>query len=102
MAQQLKVQTPELAIAASAIGQANGSAQDAKSQVESARGHAGAFGGEPFGAAFLEMCSMASTAVDQYVSTADQLAHNTAAASVGYLTTDQGVVPIDRLPGFKP
>jgi hypothetical protein len=96
------VNTPALAAAALTISVNAGSVGDARSAAQSASGAAGAFGGEPIGAAFLDMCSRAQDATSALQATMESLARNTAAAATGYLVTDQGVVPTKALPGFKP
>jgi hypothetical protein len=96
------VHTPALAAAALAIGANANSVGDANSAAQSASGAAGAFGGEPIGSAFMDMCSRAQTATQALHTTMQELSHNVAAASVGYLVTDQGIVPTKALPGFKP
>ena len=95
------VHTPALAAAALTISTNAGSVSDATTAAQSASAAAGAFGGEPIGAAFLDMCSRAQTATQALQTTMESLSHNVAAASVGYLVTDQGVVPTKALPGFK-
>jgi hypothetical protein len=97
---RIQVQTPELALAASVIGSLGATAQQARQEVAAAQGEAAGFGGEPIGAAFLSMCSRATQAVAQIQQATDGLAQNVAMASVGYLNTDQGVVPISALKTF--
>lgn len=75
---------------------------DARSAAASAAGQAGAFGGEPIGGAYEAMCSRAQAAMGELESTIQSLGRNTAAAAVGYLVTDHGVVPIKGMPGFRP
>jgi hypothetical protein len=99
---QFKVQTPVLAAAASVINAAAKHAGSAETAASSAAGQEGAFGGEPIGAAFGEMCGRATTATQELETTAPTLARNVAAASLGYLNTDRGIVAMYRLPGFKP
>ena len=96
------VHTPALAAAALAISGNAGTVGEAKSAAQSAAGAAGAFGGEPIGGAFIDMCTRGQTAMDQLQTTMESLSRNVAAASVGYLVTDQGIVPTKALPGFKP
>jgi hypothetical protein len=96
------VHTPALAAAAVAIGATGGSASSAHQAAASAAAQAGAFGGEPITGAFLSMCSRAQQATAELETTVGALSNNVAAAAVGYLVTDQGVVPIKMLPGFKP
>jgi hypothetical protein len=95
------VHTPALAAAALAISATAGNVGDAKSAAQSAAGSAGSFGGEPIGAAFIDMCARARGAADELQTTMESLSRNVAAASVGYLVTDQGIVPTKALPGFK-
>jgi hypothetical protein len=95
------VSTPALAAAALAISGKAASAGDAHSAAQSAAGAAGAFGGEPIGGAFIDMCSRAQDATAALQTTMESLSKNVAAASVGYLVTDQGIVPTKALPGFK-
>lgn len=97
----LTVNTPALAAAALAISANATSVGDAQSAAQSASAAFGAFGGEPIGAAFLDMCTRAQTATGALQTTMESLSRNVAAASVGYLVTDQGVVPTKALPGFK-
>jgi hypothetical protein len=47
------------------------------------------------------MCSRAQDATAAVQTTMEALSKNVAAASVGYLVTDQGIVPTKALPGFK-
>lgn len=96
------VHTPALAAAAIVINASSHSVGDARSAAASAAGQAGAFGGEPIGGAYEAMCARAQTAMQELESTIQSLGRNTAAAAVGYLVTDHGVVPISGLPGFKP
>jgi hypothetical protein len=95
------VHTPALAAAALAISANAYRVGDAKTAAQSASGAAGSFGGEPIGGAFIDMCTRAQDAMDALQTTMDSLSRNVAAASVGYLVTDQGVVPTKMLPGFK-
>ena len=94
------VNTPALAAAALTISATAASVGDAHSAAQSASGAAGAFGGEPIGAAFIDMCSRAQQATQALQTTIESLSKNTAAAATGYLVTDQGVVPTKALPGF--
>jgi hypothetical protein len=96
------VHTPSLAAAAVTIGATAGAADSAHQAAASAAAQAGAFGGEPITGAFLAMCSRAQQATAELEATVGGLSRNVAAAAVGYLVTDQGVVPIKALPGFKP
>jgi hypothetical protein len=99
---KLHVNTPALAAAAVTIGATGGAANDAHQAASSASGQAGAFGGEPITGAFLNMCSRAQQATAELETTVTSLSRNVAAAAVGYLVTDRGVVPVKALPGFKP
>lgn len=96
------VQTPALAAAALQVGASAATVGSARSAAASASGQAGAFGGEPIEAAYLAMCSRAQTAMGEIEATIHQLAGNVAAAAVGYLVTDRGVVPVGDLFGAKP
>ena len=98
----LTVHTPALAAAALAISANAGSVGDAKTAAGSAAGAAGSFGGESIGGAFSDLCTRAQDAMGSLEATMNSLSRNVAAASVGYLVTDQGVVPTKMLPGFKP
>jgi hypothetical protein len=94
------VHTPALAVAAMTISTTAGAVNSAYSAAGSASGQAGAFGAEPIGGAFVAMCSRAQQVTDELEQTMRSLSRNVAAASVGYLVTDQGIVPINALPGF--
>lgn len=99
------VHTPTLAVAAVTISTTAASVTAAQSAAASAAGQEGAFGGEPIGSAFASMCTRAQTAMSDLEQTLHSLSGNVAAAAVGYLVTDQGVVPISALHeygGFKP
>lgn len=97
MAQQIKVQTPELALAAGAIGKLKSEIEGAQTAINSARGQVGAFGGDPVASAFSDMCGQASQAAAEFGETVSQLANNVAMASLGYVTTDEGVIPVSLL-----
>jgi hypothetical protein len=56
----------------------------------SAAGREGAFGGEPIGAVFADMCERARAASGELEQTAEALSRNVAMASVGYLNTGCG------------
>jgi hypothetical protein len=99
---QFKVQTPELAAAAPVINSAATHAGSAQRAATSAAGQEGAFGGEPIGAVFADMCGRAQGATSELEQTAQSLARNVAMAALGYLNTDRGIVAMYRLPGFKP
>jgi hypothetical protein len=94
---KIQVETPELAVAASAIGQLTGEIDDAQSAVSSAAGAAGSFGDEPIAGAFSAMCGQATSALAEYESTISALSVNVASASLGYVTTDEGVIPVKWL-----
>jgi Excreted virulence factor EspC, type VII ESX diderm len=94
---KIEVQTPELAVAAAVIGQLSGEIADAQSAVSSAQGAAGAFGDEPIAGAFAAMCGQATNALAEYDQTITSLSHNVAAASLGYVSTDEGVIPVKVL-----
>jgi hypothetical protein len=93
----IQVQTPELAVAAAAIGQLSGDIEDAASAVSSAQGAAGAFGDAPIAAAFSGMCGQASRAISEYGQTITALSRNVGMASLGYVSTDEGVIPVKIL-----
>jgi hypothetical protein len=93
------VLTPTLAAAAIEIELTSSYVSSAGSGVSAAQ--AGAFGGEPIGAAFLGMCNRAQQATAELEQTIEMLSRNVAAAALGYLVTDQGVVAMSMLPGFK-
>lgn len=95
------VSTPALAAALAISGNA-ANVGDTNSAAQSASGAAGAFGGEPIGAAFIHTCSRAQDATAALQTTMKSLSKNVAAASVGYLVTDQRIVLTKALPGFKP
>src|SRR5947209_3060379 len=69
------VHTPALAAAALTISANAGSVSDATTAALSASAAAGAFGGEPIGAAFLDMCSRAQTATQALQTTMESLSH---------------------------
>src|SRR5579875_3128120 len=94
------VHTPALAAAALTIDLSAGSVSSANSAAASAAAQSGAFGGEPIGAAYDAMCSRAQAATSELESTIRSLSRNVAAAAVGYLVTDRGVVPTRAMPGF--
>jgi uncharacterized protein YukE len=94
---QIQVQTPELAVAAAAIARLSSEIDEARSAITSAQGQAGAFGGEAIGAAFESMCGAAASATAQYGDTLSQLSQNVGRASMGYVTTDEGVIPVGVL-----
>jgi Excreted virulence factor EspC, type VII ESX diderm len=94
---KIDVQTPELAVAASAIGRLSGEIGEAESAVSSAQGSAGAFGDEPIAGAFSAMCGQAASALGEYDQTLTTLSQNVAKASLGYVTTDEGVIPVKWL-----
>jgi Excreted virulence factor EspC, type VII ESX diderm len=90
-----------LASAASTIHATASSVSQATSAAASAQGQAGAFGGEPIGGAFEAMCARAQTATQELDTTMQSLARNVGAAAIGYLVTDQGIVPISALKAFS-
>jgi hypothetical protein len=96
------VQTPALAAAAIQIDAGASTVGSARSAAASASGQAGAFGGESIEAAYITMCDRAQTAMEEIQTTIQQLSGNVAAAAVGYIVTDQGVVPVKDLFGAKP
>ena len=93
------VHTPVLGAAALIINGAADTVGEAHSAATSAAGQAGAFEGEPIGAAFESMCARAQAATTELQTTMQTLSQNVAAAAMGYLVTDQGVIPIT--PGGK-
>jgi hypothetical protein len=96
------VHTPALAAAALTIQATAGSVNEARTQAASAAGQAGGFGSEPIAGAFSAMCTRAQMATQELEDTMNSLSRNVAAASVGYLVTDQGIVPTHDLLGFRP
>ena len=102
---RIQVQTPLLAAAAGVIGSLADRAGDAHDDAAAAEASAPAFGGEPAGAAFEHACLDGMRAATELQSTIEQLSQNVAMAALGYLNTDQGVIPItalEKLGGFKP
>lgn len=97
MPPQIKVHTPELALAAGGIGRLSGDVRSAQAAVRSAQGQVGAFGGEPIGASFLTACAAASRAAEEFGTTVSELSRNVAMASLGYVSTDEGVIPVSLL-----
>jgi acetylornithine deacetylase/succinyl-diaminopimelate desuccinylase-like protein len=91
-----------LAEGAAVIGRAADRVSGARTVLTGVSGDASAFGGELPQGPFSEMCAAAEQAVEELASTTAQLAHAVGAASVGYLTTDEGVIPIASLKGFAP
>jgi phage-related minor tail protein len=94
---QINVVAPELALGAQAIGRQSSEIAAAKSAIGTAEGEAGAFGGEPIAAAFTTMCSNASDSLEQYGDVLTQLSQNVALAALGYVNTDEGVIPVTTL-----
>jgi hypothetical protein len=94
-----KVLTPALAAAAIEIELTASYASSAGSAATP--GQLGAFGNESIGVAFAGMCVRAQQATTELEQTARMLSQNVAAAAMGYLVTDQGVVKMTELPGFK-
>jgi len=97
-----KVVTPTLAAAALMIDGNAESVRSAGSSASSAAGQEGAFAGEQIAGAFAAMCVRAQQATEELEGTMQDLSRNVAAAAVGYLVTDRGIVPIRDMPGFKP
>jgi uncharacterized protein YukE len=95
------VKTPVLAAAAITIETTAATVGNARSAASSAAGAAGAFGGESIGGAFTSMCSRAQQATEELETVMHSLSRNVASAAVGYLVTDQGIVPTNAMPGFK-
>jgi hypothetical protein len=95
------VNTPALAAAALTISTTGSSLGNARSAASSASTSSGSFGGEAIAASFMEMCTRAAQAMDALETTVQSLSRNVAAASVGYLVTDHGIVPTKQIPGFK-
>lgn len=97
----LTVVTPALAAASVQINSTAACAASARAAAVAAAGQSGAFGGEPIGAIFLDMCSRAQTAMSEIETTVQSLATNVGAAALGYLITDRGVIPEAKLPGHN-
>ena len=89
----IKADIAALQAASGMIAVAGATALEAKGDVDDAAGGAGAFGGEPAGAAFESMCARASEAMGTIAQTLDELSNNTAAAAAGYHVTDNGAIP---------
>lgn len=98
----IDVTVDTLAEGASAIAAAADQVSGAGSVLAGVSGDASAFGGEVPQGAFSDMCAAAEHAVEDLASTTAQLANAVGAAAVGYLTTDEGVIPMAALAGFKP
>ena len=94
---EIRVQTPELAVAATAITSVAGELGEAGGAVRSAQGQAAACGSGPVAAALSNVCAQAAQATAEYQSTVSQLADNVAAAALGYVNTDEGVIPVKLL-----
>lgn len=94
---QIQVQTPELAVAAAVIGKLGSDFDAARSAISAAQGEGGAFGDEPIAGAFESMCSRALQATGEFDQTLSSLSRNVGAASMGYVTTDEGVIPVKTL-----
>jgi hypothetical protein len=97
-----KVVTPTLAAASLMIDGNAESVRSAGSSASSAAGQQGAFASEQIAGAFAAMCVRAQHATEELEGTMRELSRNVAAAAVGYLVTDRGIVPIRDMPGFKP
>jgi hypothetical protein len=89
----IKADIAALQAASGMIAVAGATALEAQRDADAAAGGAGAFGGEPAGAAFGSMCERASDALGSIASTLDELSNNTAAAAAGYVVTDNGAIP---------
>lgn len=94
---RIEVQTPELAVASAALTRLGADLGDARNAVSAAQGQVGAFGDEPIAGAFGAMCGAATSAITEYEQTMSSLALNVANAAVGYVTTDEGVIPVKTL-----
>lgn len=97
---EFRVATEQLAAAAPVIGAAALVARSAQAGVAAAAGSQGAFGAEPIGAVFAEMCGRAEQAVAELQQTTEALSRNVAAAGQGYLNTERGIVPTYALHVF--
>jgi hypothetical protein len=105
MGQRIQVQTPVLAAAAGVIGSLQDTAAEGRAAARSAHEGTASFGGEPAGAMFSDACAMGVRAIDEIDRTVGALSHNVAMAALGYLNTDEGVIPMSALTkfgGFKP
>ena len=91
------VLTPALVVASSEIYKTGIYATEAA--LAASPSSQGAFGSEPIGDAFAVMCGNAQQAMEELAQTVGMLSRNVAAAGVGYLVTDQGIVPIAAIPG---
>lgn len=98
---QFSVATEQLALAAPVIGAAADHAHAGQQDLATAAGNQPAFGSELIGGPFAEMCSRAQQAIGEIEQTAGSLAANVAAAGLGYLVTDQGIVPTRALHTFS-
>jgi hypothetical protein len=94
------VVTPSLAAAAAQIDACAALAAAAGAALLAGQG--AAFGSEPIAGAFAGMCARARSATAELDQTVAMLSRNVAAAAVGYLVTDRGIVAESALPGFKP
>lgn len=102
---EFTVDTELLAATAPVIGAAATDASSALQDVAGAAGGEPAFGSEPIGGVFADMCSRAQQAIGEIEHATGTLAGNVAAAGLGYLVTDHGLVPTAALhtfSGFKP
>lgn len=89
----IRVQVGALQAGASLFQNAGATAQLGATMVRSAGADAGAFGGEPVGAAFSGACSRGGDALGSISDALTQLSRNTAAAGEGYVMTDRGAIP---------
>jgi hypothetical protein len=69
----------------------------ANAALRTAAEAAGAFGGEVPQGPFADVCAEGRDALDQIWQTTTELSQTVAAAGMGYVTTDEGVVPADML-----
>ncbi len=97
MGQSIEVQTPELALAAGVIGRVAATCRAAHGDMSAAAGHAGDFGGEPVGEAFRSVCQYGGYNAEALAASIKELGRNTGLAALGYVNTDQGVIPTDIL-----
>src|SRR4051794_22239622 len=89
----IKVQHESMAHGAAAIHAGAGELTNAMAALRDAQAAGGAFGGEAPGEAFFSAVAAGASALRELESTVDALSQNVAAAAVGYLTTDFGVIP---------
>jgi hypothetical protein len=93
----LEVNSDSLAGSAALIGNVGENLWVAHASMTAVEAAADAFGGELPGAAFAGVCALGRDALEQIGDTTRQLAQTVAAASVGYVTTDAGVIPAKLL-----